>query len=950
MAAEGDNVENAGENVEEVKFADTFDLDDLVSSGVNEELEGIRAKFIYFFSLPFWYGKLWVQWGHECLHAWGGILYACFGLVAMFISIAFGGPLFTAYGFVGIAHHVCVALLAGVSALAVSPLVLACTGLAGIVVGFFKYCGLFYTGSVKRRLIRVRAIYRSTKGKPWYVRGWETSKAGFWGFWRELLFLGLLVATVYAVLKTYYRKRQAAMRRQARTRDPGIIDVVARVATASTAVSFLFALAYTDWREAFALLSSLTYAFKFFMDNVLGDSPKKRQERVNKKEGEHGIEFVAPAGDKPDAEFTITHCSDCTLRPFQVRVKRIHLDDLAVVLRQNRCPRCSTDMKDDTSNVVGNCFSDLMVHSQKCPLVPLPPTPCQRCWFHGYVRAYHHFWDEIPDWATQYASDNNLDMPDLDNSEKAAGVLEEASTTAGDEPSWWQRVKKFWEKFRWHLLFVAAAMVIVATIGVLIYRWYVWWDDKKNKNLSVPTPERPKQAVQHIPRTDSFDSSSDSVSVDASINVNTGSTTPVIAPTVTGTTIPTEQPKRDCLSCSCQSEVPDFTNRMIDWNTVPAVSEAVKRAASVNWDGIPIIKHGRNRLGLKQSNESGEEPVTLTKVDPVDPPEAKVPRASDVSPPGAGSKKKKKKLKGKDWGTSGDDGSDGFNKEKVSDEATKVVKDALKKRHCPNGLNCTYTSKKHWRTYAHVEEPNKSQMALASSMATEAVNHGLLQFVVRTHDADTIVGSGFQAHSTVNTAGHVLLMGRPTHVCWFAGSKPSWRGQANQSKFGTEPAVSVPLQSFGVLVLDMDPQSDKAILLPPAEFSQAIAEAQKKTGIKFVTYKIATPVQNENAAVWGFHSTQHKIMVASGPLIEVKEKRIHGAVSTDWGVSGGPWLNSDGNVIATHWGVGEEHVYNVGTRFSVKEVEGMKSPPPTIASKALKAGFTSAIVNYLDPN
>lgn len=338
--------------------------------------------------------------------------------------------------------------------------------------------------------------------------------------------------------------------------------------------------------------------------------------------------------------------------------------------------------------------------------------------------------------------------------------------------------------------------------------------------------------------------------------------------------------------------------------------------------------------------------------------QASTPGVSDVTPTGPGRKRDRKKIGDDDgaYATVENPWSDlyyipdndrdfdtGVQGATVGDkeEAVTTPKKAADRPPCPT-TGCSNRSKKHLRRFRHVDisddqtpitQTNK-EAAVPSSLPVEIDYSKLAFFVERNDKEDLIIASATRVHGVFFSAYHVKE-GMPTHLVMFNGS-PKWDGVEEKSKF-VETCISdcVPVKNLRVF-----PSKDKRDLI-----AIAIPTSMSSKGKGYSSGKIA---RGEQAAVIGYHSSQKKILVATGTITEMKNGMVMGHISTDWGVSGGPWINKSGQVFGIHNGVVDLHRVNCGVLLTEFDMALAKAPPsPKVATpwdKAITGAFTPPAV------
>lgn len=337
--------------------------------------------------------------------------------------------------------------------------------------------------------------------------------------------------------------------------------------------------------------------------------------------------------------------------------------------------------------------------------------------------------------------------------------------------------------------------------------------------------------------------------------------------------------------------------------------------------------------------------------------QATSPGVSDVTPTGPGRKRDRKKIGDDDgayatvenpWSDlyyvpddrdfdTGVQGATSSEKE----EAITTPKKASERPPCP-ATGCSNRSKKHLRRFKHVDvsdnQPSDAQLnkeaAVPSSLPVEIDYTKLAFFVERNEKEDLIIASATRVHGVFFSAYHVRE-GMPTHMVMF-NSSPKWVGVEEKSKF----ADSCILDCVPVKNLRVFPSKDKRDLI-----AIAIPTSMSSKGKGYSSGKIA---RGEQAAVIGYHSSQKKILVATGTITEMKNGMVMGHISTDWGVSGGPWINKSGQVFGIHNGVVDLHRVNCGVLLTEFDMALAKAPPsPKVATpwdKAIAGAFTPPAV------
>lgn len=299
--------------------------------------------------------------------------------------------------------------------------------------------------------------------------------------------------------------------------------------------------------------------------------------------------------------------------------------------------------------------------------------------------------------------------------------------------------------------------------------------------------------------------------------------------------------------------------------------------------------------------------------------QASVPTVSDVSPTGPGRKRDRKRVDLDDDKYTGAENpwSDLYYTEEQPEAVTTPSK-AAERPLCPTA-DCKSKSKKHLRKFRH-EPPAlhspavvKEEAFVPSSMPLDIDYSKLAFFLERGDEADLVIATCTRVHNVFFTAQHVKE-GRPTHVVIFNAS-PKWVGIVGKSKIDPACIVQcVPCSSLKVF--KSKDNRDLLAFAVPTAFSGCGKG-----------YHSGRAQVGQMASVAGFHSSQGKILIAAGTIASIDRGFVTGQITTDWGVSGGPWCNKSGQVFAIHNGVDKFYQTNCGVLLTAHDVEFAKSPP-----------------------
>jgi len=287
------------------------------------------------------------------------------------------------------------------------------------------------------------------------------------------------------------------------------------------------------------------------------------------------------------------------------------------------------------------------------------------------------------------------------------------------------------------------------------------------------------------------------------------------------------------------------------------------------------------------------------------------------------------------------------------DQFVKKNKNGKERRHCekfahnkvverekaldqsvPTDLDPDDAMLKIFMTRAHAD-----QSSISTSMAMSVPCSKFVFFGNIGDHVDTICGTAFRSGSYGFSAGHVLDS-NPSHLMYFGYEQPTWDGPRGDCKFKAAPTLVIPVSELSVIKYSVADDDDKFIFVWPTSVEwQAIKPL--RTG---------EAKQGDNACVWGYHGNSGVVKLSTGPICEIKDNLVLGAVSTDWGESGAPWMDADGRVYAVHKGVAEMGQRNKGCLLRPEEIALIKGKFPNVIKEAVKGVVPKQYRDLLRPN
>jgi hypothetical protein len=118
---------------------------------------------------------------------------------------------------------------------------------------------------------------------------------------------------------------------------------------------------------------------------------------------------------------------------------------------------------------------------------------------------------------------------------------------------------------------------------------------------------------------------------------------------------------------------------------------------------------------------------------------------------------------------------------------------------------------------------------------------------------------------------------------------------------------------------------------------------------KIKAYRFGSVNTGEMICVRGYHGSKHDIRVATGVVREIDGLNIIATATTDWGVSGGPWVNANGQIVAIHKGVHKMNETNKGLMFTAHEIQAAAQVDKAMIA-ASRTFIPGKYFNLIDPN
>ena len=141
---------------------------------------------------------------------------------------------------------------------------------------------------------------------------------------------------------------------------------------------------------------------------------------------------------------------------------------------------------------------------------------------------------------------------------------------------------------------------------------------------------------------------------------------------------------------------------------------------------------------------------------------------------------------------------------------------------------------------------------------------------------------------------------------WFDANEPKWVGATQQTKLVKTCIKGIqPVEELKTVYLNTAQKHDVCVFVYD----------RTKLPIETMGFSSNELKLKDGCIVWGFHGSVGKVATASGFVTGIDSKEVQGAVTTDWGVSGGPWLDRDNKVVGVHYGVHAPNEINKATRI-----------------------------------